>query len=288
MPSIDTRQENGTEILFDILSIPYSYLHDAGFNRFVEDNSLNAAYDRMAEDLNMSKDTIEYIRKNKLFSGRASKRNSQVTSNDALNKNKKSNSKANKTASQEAANEAAREQEKRAAEEAARKEREEEESYERIRKETENMNLIESDNVDPNNLEYFEDIEIDNSKFSMRSEEDYKSPQQDVEREAEAVRKMMPSMTRDGSIQFVEGLFEVGRKGEYAQGVFMDGKIIISNQAVRGTVFHEGFHMVFSTALKQSQRVDLLNDVRRVLGKEVSNYEAEEVLCDWFRDYMVD
>lgn len=288
LPSIDTRQENGTEILFDILSIPYSYLQDAGFNSFVEDNSLNAAYDRMAEDLNMSKDTIEYIRKNKLFSGRASKRNSQVTNNDALNKKKNSNSNAKKTASQEAANEAAREQEKRASEEAARKEREEEESYERIRKETENMYHIERDDVDPNDLEDFEDIEIDDSKFSMRSEEDYKSPQQDVEREAEAVRKMMPSMTRDGSIQFVEGLFEVGRKGEYAQGLFMDGKIIISNQAVRGTVFHEGFHMVFSTSLKQSQRDDLLNDVRRVLGKEVSNYEAEEVLCDWFRDYMVD
>lgn len=288
LPSIDSRQENGADILFSILSIPYQYLHDADFGSLVDNNSLNSAYDRMAEDLKLSKDTIEFIRKNKLFSGRASKKSLKVTSNDASSKKKGGNSKAKKTASQEAANETAREQEKRAAKEDERKKMEKEARYERFREETKDMYHIERYDIDPNDIEDVEDIEIDDSKFSMRSEEDYKSPQQDVEREAEAVRKMMPSMTRDGSIQFVEGLFEVGRKGEYAQGVFMDGKIIISDQAVRGTVFHEGFHMVFSTALRQSQRDDLLNDVRRVLRKEVSNYEAEEVLCDWFRDYMVD
>lgn len=125
--------------------------------------------------------------------------------------------------------------------------------------------------------------------FSIVKPEDYAGPRVDVAKETEALRQMLPSMTRADAVRFIDGLIETGRKGEWAQGVFRDGLFIISKQAVRGTVFHEGFHCIFRTMLSDKQRKELLIDAKRVAGDDtMTDSEAEERLCDWYRDYTVD
>ena len=125
--------------------------------------------------------------------------------------------------------------------------------------------------------------------FSIVKPGDKWKPKVDVTKEMEALRRMLPSLTRAGAVRLIDGLIETGRKGEWAQGLFRDGQMIISSLAVRGTVFHEGFHCIFQTALSDKQRRELLDDARRVAGNDrLADFEAEEKLCDWFRDYAVE
>lgn len=125
--------------------------------------------------------------------------------------------------------------------------------------------------------------------FSIVKPKDNRGPRVDIPKEIEALRRMLPSMTRADAVRFIDGLIETGRKGERAQGLFRDGQMIISTKAVRGTVFHEGFHCIFQTALSDKQRRALLDDARRVAKNDnLADFEAEELLCDWFRDYAVD
>lgn len=125
--------------------------------------------------------------------------------------------------------------------------------------------------------------------FSIVKPGDKRKPRVDVAKEMEALRRMLPSLTRADAVRFIDGLIETGRKGEWAQGLFRDGQMIISTLAVRGTVFHEGFHCIFQTALSDKQRRELLDDARRVAGNDrLADFEAEELLCDWFRDYAVE
>ena len=96
-------------------------------------------------------------------------------------------------------------------------------------------------------------------------------------------------MTHDECVEFVDDLIEVGSKGLVAQGVFKNGRMVVSKNAVRGTLFHEAFHKIYRTALTEQTQKDLLDDVRRVKDDyELNDFQAEEILCDWFRDYMVD
>ena len=130
---------------------------------------------------------------------------------------------------------------------------------------------------------------MDGGSFSVVKESERRRPRVDFSKEIEALRTIDPSMTREDAISIIDGLIETGRKGVYAQGLFRDGHFIISRQAVRGTVFHEAFHKIFRTALTETKRRELLMDAKRVAGNEdMADYEAEELLCDWFRDYAVD
>ncbi len=125
--------------------------------------------------------------------------------------------------------------------------------------------------------------------FSIRKPTDEKAAKMNKEREMAAVRRIFPSMTHDESVEFVDDLIEVGSKGLVAQGLFKSGRMIVSKNAVRGTLFHEAFHKIFRTALTEQVQRGLLDDVRRVKDDyELNDFQAEEILCDWFRDYMVD
>ncbi len=135
-----------------------------------------------------------------------------------------------------------------------------------------------------NNDEGYED-----APFSIRKPTDEKAAKMNKEREMAAVRRIFPSMTHDESVEFVDDLIEVGSKGLVAQGLFKSGRMIVSKNAVRGTLFHEAFHKIYRTALTEQVQRGLLDDVRRVKDDyELNDFQAEEILCDWFRDYMVD
>lgn len=126
-------------------------------------------------------------------------------------------------------------------------------------------------------------------KFSIRKPTDEKAAKMNREREMTAVRRIFPSMTHDECVEFVDDLIEVGSKGLVAQGVFKNGRMVVSKNAVRGTLFHEAFHKIYRTALTEQVQKGLLEDVRRVMDDYgLNDFQAEEILCDWFRDYMVD
>ena len=130
---------------------------------------------------------------------------------------------------------------------------------------------------------------FEDDPFSIRKPTDEKAAKMNREREMAAVRRIFPSMTHDESVEFVDDLIEVGSKGLVAQGVFKNGRMVVSKNAVRGTLFHEAFHKIYRTALTEQVQKDLLDDVRRVMDNYgLNDFQAEEILCDWFRDYMVD
>ena len=148
---------------------------------------------------------------------------------------------------------------------------------------------IDYDQTGDSDLGAWDDNNDDFEKFSIRKPTDEKAAKMNKEKEMAAVRRIFPSMTHDECVEFVDDLIEVGSKGLVAQGVFKNGRMVVSMNAVRGTLFHEAFHKIYRTALTEQTQKDLLDDVRRVKDDyELNDFQAEEILCDWFRDYMVD
>lgn len=269
MSAIDKKQKDGDKILLEVSSIPlYELTNEEGlqeqginmegsFYHIAGTQGFYAAYDSLAKRYGLSDVTVDYLKANNFFTP------DNGAASVVINGKEKADNKVKILGLTE----------------------EEKLEFERgILAKFPHSEIIHDE-------EFLRDEELNENDFKFSTVEDknnFNYPKQDIEREAEAARVMMPEMTRDESLQFVDGLIETGRKGVYAQGLYMKGKIIISRQAVRGTLFHEGFHMIFDTALKDEQKKDLLNDVRRALGRTMKDSEAEEVLCDWFRDYMVD
>lgn len=148
---------------------------------------------------------------------------------------------------------------------------------------------VDYDQTGDNDLDAWADDNNDFGKFSIRKPTDAKAAKMNKEKEMAAVRRIFPSMTHDECVEFVDDLIEVGSKGLVAQGVFKNGRMVVSKNAVRGTLFHEAFHKIYRTALTEQTQKDLLEDVRRVMDDYgLNDFQAEEILCDWFRDYMVD
>lgn len=65
-----------------------------------------------------------------------------------------------------------------------------------------------------------------------------------------------------------------------------DGKVLISDLAAEGTIYHEAYHTYSLLFQNELDRVALYNEVRKRLGKEMSDKQAEEFLAEEFRMYM--
>jgi hypothetical protein len=76
------------------------------------------------------------------------------------------------------------------------------------------------------------------------------------------------------------------RQGVQAWGVFEDAMVKISRQAVRGTEYHEAFHVVFWLYLDDAQRSKILDEAREKYGN-LTALELEEAIADEFMDYML-
>ena len=96
-------------------------------------------------------------------------------------------------------------------------------------------------------------------------------------------------------VNIVEGLVH-GRDFGYFTNT---GEILLSNEAVRGTLYHETFHGIAYKLLSPQERAELYNEVRAIRGKqktykgelkELKNFtdiEADEWLAEEFRQYML-
>jgi hypothetical protein len=103
--------------------------------------------------------------------------------------------------------------------------------------------------------------------------------------EMEWLDRVLPQLSREQKVQVVKGLINVTDKGTKAWGQFIDGMIKISDQAAKGTVYHEAFHVVFNTLLNDSERIGLLEEARKKFGT-TSDLDTEERLAEAFREFV--
>ena len=105
----------------------------------------------------------------------------------------------------------------------------------------------------------------------------------------------------------VEGLINNG--GELAYGMFANASVTLSNMAIPGTAYHEGFHVAMHLYLTEAQRNELYSEARKELGKmtgikfnlamesarvkgvknasELTDLQVEEYLAEKFRSFMI-
>lgn len=122
-----------------------------------------------------------------------------------------------------------------------------------------------------------------------------------IQDEAAHIQSLLPE---EIGIRLTPGYVHVLSQGNVAIGMFKNGMITLSEQAPRGTAYHEAFHAVFRTLTTYSEQTRLIEQAKRAFEKpqedelkalmkdhSVSKEEAEvlfyeEVLADEFADYM--
>lgn len=113
------------------------------------------------------------------------------------------------------------------------------------------------------------------------------SNEQVRERELRWLSRVLPNLSSEEIIKIVDGLIKIPAEsgGGFAWGQFKQGIIEISNQAARGTVYHEAFHAVTHTLLNDSEYEELFKAGREKYGN-LSDEAIEENLAEDFRRYM--
>jgi hypothetical protein len=83
----------------------------------------------------------------------------------------------------------------------------------------------------------------------------------------------------------VKGMIE--RNGRVGYGIFEKGAVLVSDQAVVGTEYHEAFHSVFHMFLSDGRQAKVMADARRMYGEGLTEEQLEENLAEDFREYML-
>lgn len=108
----------------------------------------------------------------------------------------------------------------------------------------------------------------------------------DIPKELKTLRKYIPQLAREDALMIVDSLIKVGEKGPLAQGLYRRGVMTISKKGVRGTVYHEAFHDLFDTVLDEETKAQLIDETRKLYNLP-TDIQAEEVLADQFKEYML-
>lgn len=101
------------------------------------------------------------------------------------------------------------------------------------------------------------------------------------------LNKNFPQLGAEGSLRVVEGLIKISEVdgGGFAYGQFKNGIITIGSNAARGTIYHEAFHAVMHTLLKEDEISELFAVAKEKYGNK-SIFILEEDLAESFRRYM--
>ena len=87
--------------------------------------------------------------------------------------------------------------------------------------------------------------------------------------------------------EVTEGLIQVGGYDFGLFGYFYNGVITLSDIMEEGTEYHEAFHLVSRMYLSDYERNKLYNEVRKKEGRNLTAKEAEEILAEDFRAYVM-
>ena len=109
----------------------------------------------------------------------------------------------------------------------------------------------------------------------------------DKQKETKWLASVLPNLSTDEHFQIVNGLIRVAESStpDYAYGQFKRGVMIISDQAARGTVYHEAFHAVTHTLLTPQEYKDMFDAAKQKWG-DISRLTLEENLAEDFRRYV--
>lgn len=107
------------------------------------------------------------------------------------------------------------------------------------------------------------------------------------QKETKWLASVLPNLSTDEHFQIVNGLIRVAESStpDYAYGQFKRGVMIISDQAARGTVYHEAFHAVTHTLLTPQEYKDMFDAAKQKWG-DISRLALEENLAEDFRRYV--
>lgn len=103
----------------------------------------------------------------------------------------------------------------------------------------------------------------------------------DIKAEMEDLRKMLPHVPA----HIYNGLLRIN--GGFAEGAFYKNMIVLSDAGNKGVAYHEAFHAVSQLYLSKEGREELYEETRKRFGKGLSNRQAEEMLAEEFREYML-
>lgn len=106
----------------------------------------------------------------------------------------------------------------------------------------------------------------------------------DLDKEIEKVQKMLPQLSKEEAIRIRNGLLKISNSRR-AYGAFRNGIVTISDEAARGTVYHEAFHYVSQTLLTEEELSALYKEAKEHFGTQ-TNLATEEELAESFRKYM--
>lgn len=120
--------------------------------------------------------------------------------------------------------------------------------------------------------------------FNREAKEDIKYTKWNQRIEETKVYRMLPQLSREGVVNLVNSIKNMnGNSTIYGQ--FKNGIITISENASRGTLYHEAFHYVTQSLLSENELSNLYNQAKTKYGN-LENIELEENMAEDFREYM--
>lgn len=120
--------------------------------------------------------------------------------------------------------------------------------------------------------------------FNREAKEDTKYTKWNQKIEETKVYRMLPQLSREGVVNLVNSIKNMnGNSTIYGQ--FKNGVITISENASRGTLYHEAFHYVTQSLLSENELSNLYNQAKTKYGN-LENIELEENMAEDFREYM--
>lgn len=109
----------------------------------------------------------------------------------------------------------------------------------------------------------------------------------DINKESKWLATVLPNLTVGDRVKVVNGLIKLSDNpnGAKAWGQFKQGVILISNQAARGTMYHEAFHAVVNILMDEAEINTLFDEAAKKYGN-LNTIALEENLAEDFRRYV--
>lgn len=99
------------------------------------------------------------------------------------------------------------------------------------------------------------------------------------------LQRNLPNVSKQDLIHIHKGLKTINDKGTEAWGLFNKTGIHIADGAMRGTVYHESFHLAYWMLTDANTRSAIDNDAKKIWG-DLSKEALNEKMADAFTEYV--
>ena len=105
------------------------------------------------------------------------------------------------------------------------------------------------------------------------------------EKEMAWLDRVLPQLNKEHRVLIAKGLTNVAKNGVQAWGQYWQGIIVLGENADKGTLYHEAFHVVFDLMTTDKERAQLFEEARKKWGNIASEIDLEELMAEEFREY---